>query len=80
MNKNKWYIFGGGVVILSVICSFIWYQKNYTGYCQIVGTYRNRYVKCYGEYSPSAKRRAEEHAQTCNLRSDPIGGCTSVYR
>lgn len=53
--------------------------QGYSGYCRIVGTYRNRYVECYGNYSPSAYNRAHAKANECNRNAEPIGGCTGIY-
>lgn len=52
----------------------------YTGYCNIEGSYRRRYVVCYGDYSPDARRAAEAKANQCNRTSDPVQGCTGSYR
>ena len=55
-------------------------SNNYTGYCRIEGTYRNRYVNCYGNYNPRARERALERASLCNRSPQNISGCTSTYR
>lgn len=67
-------------ISLLIIYCFILPREEYTGYCRIEGTYRNRYVRCYGDYSPRAKSRAEKQADYCNRSSDPVSGCTSTYR
>lgn len=68
------------IVVLSGMLIYRIYEKNkYTGYCQLHGTYGHRYVKCYGNYSPSAKWRAERKADQCNSSVNPVSGCTSTY-
>lgn len=71
------------IIIIIGLIIFIAYNfilpKN-TGYCKLEGTYGNRYVKCYGDYSPRAKSRAEKKAKQCNRSINPISGCTSTYR
>jgi len=52
----------------------------YTGYCAVEGTYRNRYARCYGNYSPSAKRNAESKAYECNVNTRAVQGCYNTYR
>ena len=54
-------------------------DQGYSGYCEILGTYRNRYVKCYGNYSPSAYNSAHAKANECNRNSEPVSGCTGIY-
>ena len=51
---------------------------SYTGYCSVEGTYRNRYARCYGNYSPTAQSQAQ--AYQCNSNSRAIQGCYNTYR
>lgn len=62
--------FGGGVDNGGKVSS---------GYCKVEGSYRNRYVRCYGDYSESAKNKATIKANECNRHIDNIPGCHSVY-
>ena len=68
------------VVLLGMAIYSIYERNKYTGYCQIEGTYRRRYLRCYGDYSPRAKREAQKQADYCNRSAEPVGGCTSKYR
>jgi cytoskeletal protein RodZ len=52
----------------------------YTGYCQVQGTYRNRYAQCYGDYSPNAKSAAQAKAYECNASSRAVQGCYNTYQ
>ena len=54
-------------------------QHVYTGRCTIWGSYANRYVKCTGDYNPSAKAAAGELAALCNSTTWPIAECKGVY-
>ena len=81
--------FGVPVLLLLIFCysfnnSSTDRDKNYdeyNGYCKLAGTYRNRYVQCYGDYSPSAKKAAEAKAAECNNPKTPdIPGCTGKFK
>ena len=76
-SNNKFIIV---IIVLSLLSYFIFYKDQYTGYCKIEGTYRNRYVRCYGNYSPKVKAMAEKKARHCNQSLEPVGVCTSTYR
>lgn len=48
------------IIVFFIIYNFILERTKYDGYCKIEGTYQNRYVRCYGNYSPKAKNRAQK--------------------
>lgn len=54
--------------------------KTYNGYCDVEGTYRNRYARCYGDYRESARIQAEEKAYNCNIHGYGYQGCYNRYR
>lgn len=79
LKKYMWLIIFLFIGVVLLVGGYLYCEK-YTGYCQIKGTYGNRYVVCYGKYSPYAKRNAERKARECNRNPKPVGGCTSTYR
>lgn len=81
--KYKKYYFGiiTGIIMLILFVIGIFTYPNSkelydsVGYCYVGGSYMNRVPICNGDYSDSAKERAESIARNCNSTSNPISGC-----